>query len=103
MDQRGRGEKEESVERKEKLQKIRTRSSLGEELEQKGRGRGHEDRHGDKRGGEQMGGGNKGKEGWHRRGEEMAALQRSSRFKSGPPFHGDRPMREGLGETVSEN
>ncbi len=38
----------------------------------------------------------------HRRGEEMARLQRSSRFKSGPPFHGDRLLREGLGETVRE-
>lgn len=37
-----------------------------------------------------------------RRGEEMALLQRSSRFKSGPPFHADRLLREGLGETVRE-
>lgn len=36
------------------------------------------------------------------RGEEMAGLQRSSRFKSGPPFRGHRLLREGLGETVSE-
>lgn len=38
----------------------------------------------------------------HGRGEEMAGLQRSSRFKSGPPFHGHRLLRKGLGETVSE-
>lgn len=38
----------------------------------------------------------------HRRGEMMAGLQRSSRFKSGPPFHGGHPLTDGLGETVRE-
>lgn len=55
------------------------------------------------RGGEQMRGEIKERKSrLHRRVDEMAGLQRSSRFKSGPSFHRDRLLREGLGETVSE-
>lgn len=35
-------------------------------------------------------------------GEEMARLQRSHRFKIGPPFQGHHLQRAGLEETVSE-
>lgn len=72
----------------------RNRAGWVKKKKKKWKRAGVEDGAADKRGGEQTRG--KIKE------EEMAGLQRSSGFKSGPPFYGDRPLREGLGETVSE-
>lgn len=69
---------------------VERRSRARERGKKKQRGKGDEDRRGDKKGGEKMRGKIEERKGRsHRRGEEMARLQRSSRFKSGPPFHGE--------------